>query len=317
MDYIALTLNTILPIIILIITGYLLKKKDIINDSFVTISSKIVFNLALPATLFYGTAKTDMSSTITIETWYFILFFCVILVSMYVISELISKFTITDLKTRGAFVQGSFRCNYVIIGYPILIGLFGDNITFHMALLAIFLVPINNIASTITLTINNPDTTNLNAKKILLNIIKNPLVVGILGGFVFSYFKIGIPVFIGNSLEFVKGLTTPLALMNIGSLFNFNMNFKNNFPLYGAILLKIIIYPIVFISIAIALGFRNEHLGVIFIALSTPAAASSFIMAKAMKSNEKLAADIVVISTSLSAITIFVGAIVLKSMNFF
>jgi len=317
MDYIILTLNTILPVIVLIIIGYLLRKKNIINDSFVTMSSKIVFNLALPATLFYGTAKTDMSSNITKETWSFILLACVILISMYLISELISKFTITDLQTRGAFVQGSFRCNYVIIGYPILIGLFGDNIIFYMALLAIFLVPINNIASTITLTINNPNTPNLSAKKIILNIIKNPLVIGILGGFIFSYFKINIPVFIGNSLEFVKGLTTPLALMNIGSLFNFNMNFKNNFPLLGAILLKIIIYPIIFISITIALGFRNEYLGVIFIALSAPAAASSFIMAKAMESNEKLAADIVVISTSLSAITIFVGAVILKSMNLF
>ena len=200
MDYIILTLNTILPVMILIIIGYLLKKKNIITDSFVTISSKIVFNLALPATLFYGTAKTDMSSKITKETWSFILLFCIILISMYLISELISKFTIKDLRTRGAFVQGSFRCNYVIIGYPILLGLFGDDITFYMALLSVFLVPINNIASTITLTINNPNSTNLSVKKILLKIIKNPLIIGILGGFIFSYYKINIPIFIGSSL---------------------------------------------------------------------------------------------------------------------
>jgi hypothetical protein len=68
-------------------------------------------------------------------------------------------------------------------------------------------------------------------------------------------------------------------------------------------------------AFAVMIGIRGNYLAVIFISVATPTAATSFIMAKVMDSDYNLAANIVVASTSLSSITMFLGIAILKAYN--
>ena len=54
-------------------------------------------------------------------------------------------------------------------------------------------------------------------------------------------------------------------------------------------------------------------LGILFLMSSTPTAAASYIMVKAMKGNETLAANIIVMSTVASLLTVSIGLAILKS----
>ena len=313
MSFFILSVNIMTPIIAMIAIGYFLKRKGIIDDEFVNISSTIVFKMALPATLFYNTANSDLSIHINNNTLSFLCITCGILTVTYFIGVFIASKTNWNKKTKGAFIQGVFRSNYVIIGYPILISLCGEEVIFEMTLLAICIIPIFNTLAVITLTINNPDNKKLNIKNIVYNVFKNPLILSILSGFIITLMGINIPSFINNTLVTIKGLTTPLALINIGSMFCFRININNKKPLFIAVFFKTIFTPVVFTLLAIWIGFRNSTLAIMFIVFATPTAASSFIMAKVMNSNDELASSIVVVSTTLSSLTIFIGIIILKS----
>ena len=62
MNNLLFSTNAVVPIFIMVLFGYLLKRKRIINDSFVAESQKLVFTLALPALIFKDISKTDIRS---------------------------------------------------------------------------------------------------------------------------------------------------------------------------------------------------------------------------------------------------------------
>ena len=62
-----------------------------------------------------------------------------------------------------------------------------------------------------------------------------------------------------------------------------------------------------------ALGFTGTSLGCVFIVFGGPAAVSSYIMAKQMKSDHELASQILLISTLMSLFTMFAGIFILRT----
>jgi len=51
----------------------------------------------------------------------------------------------------GAFIQGGIRSNFIIIGYPVLLNLFGDAAIVNIALITLIFIPLTNILSIIAL----------------------------------------------------------------------------------------------------------------------------------------------------------------------
>jgi len=82
----------------------------------------------------------------------------------------------------------------------------------------------------------------------------------------------------------------------------------------AATALKLVIVPLVTVGIAALLGFRNEALGTIFILFGAPSAVSSYIMARNMKNDSDLAAQILLFTTMLCLFTVFSGVFLLKTL---
>lgn len=316
MDSISLNLSLFLPMIILIGIGYILKRYKIINNTYEEASSKIVFNLALPATLFYNTSKSNITIYKIKELRLFIISITLMIIAMCIISYLLSLIVVTNKKTKGSFIQGAFRSNYIIFGYPILLNLYGDSIVLVMTIMTAILVPLSNIFAVVFLTMNNPKTDELNLKSIITNVFKNPLIASIAIGLTFSYLGIKMPEFINNTIIYIKGLTTPLALINIGSMFMIGVNMRNKISQMICVLLKTAIYPLVFTIAAILLGFRNEELAVILVACASPSPPSAYIMSKIMNSDDIFAANQVVLTTIISGFTIIFGLWILKHLSY-
>lgn len=315
MQYFVLSFNVMMPVILTIGLGYFLKKFNYIDDVFIGKTSSIIFKIALPILLFNKTASSEVNLVLDENLVKFLIYgIGVVLVSFLIINK-ISKYTIQDLKTRGAFIQGAFRSNFVIIGYPILLSLSGDSVVFPMTLLAVFLVPLNNILAVTILTVNNPNNKNINFKDIIKNIATNPLIIGIVLGLFWSLIKLPLPIFIQGTFNLIQGLATPLALIGIGSMFVLENKKKIDLPLFFSVMYKTVLIPLIGTIGAILIGLEGNYLAVIFISIATPTAATSFIMAKVMDSDYNLAANIVVATTAVSSVTMFLGIAILKVYN--
>ena len=309
MQNLILILGLVCPVFLIIALGYFLKRLGTINDNFISLSTKIVFNVSLPALIFTEVSKVSLDEVFDIKMLVFV--YAGIIIS-FIIIWLISIPLLKDGKDRGAFIQGSFRSNYAIIGLALISNIFGSDKLGKASLLLAFIVPLFNILSIIALMVPNRKEKQLNAGKTLLEIIKNPLIIAVILAVPFSYYRWELPEVILTTVDYLAALSLPLALIGIGGFMNFHDIKKASFTAVLSSILKLVLIPLAACIIAYELNFPAGDMGIIFIFFACPTAIVSFIMAEAMGSNGRMAGNIVLMTTLGSIITITAGLFILK-----
>jgi len=311
-DNIIFTGNVVAPVFLLIVLGYFVKRINVINENFVDVTSKFVFNVSLPALVFISIAEIDLSTAIDFNQIIYI--YAATLISFFIIWILSIPF-IKEAKNLSVFVQGAYRSNYAIVGFAIISKLFGDSALGKAAIILAFALPLYNVLAVIILTVPFRKERELNITRTLFEIILNPLIIAVIVGLPFSYFKIEIPSVINLTLEFLAELALPLALVGIGGSLNLQNIKKASGLAFTSSAIKVILIPIILTAGGCYFGYRGIDLGVMFILFACPTAIVSFIMADAMGANSKLAGNIVLISTVASVFTIAIGIVILKELS--
>lgn len=322
-DNLILSLNTVTPVLILTLLGMLLKKIKLLPDSFYSGADKFVFDIALPALIFIQIVDADMSNAG--DFMRLPVFTVVMLICTCTFFSVITHFIVKDPARVGASVQGMFRSNSSILGVVFITNIYAGTAESPAALAGYaitmpFVILMYNVLSVIVLTIFMPtaegeEKKKINIGKILLNTIKNPLIIAVLLGLPFMFFGIKLPTVINTSVNYLANSATALALISLGASFSFS-TLKGNITLATVTsLVKTVIHPIIGVSAAYLLGFRGNELLITFIVFGTPSAVSSYIMAKNMKSDYELAGQILLLSTLFCIFTIFLGVFLMKTVG--
>lgn len=310
MESLYISFSAVFPLFSLMIVGFFLKSIKFFDDKFASQLNNLCFKVFLSTSLFnsiYGSdfkqvfsAKLVLYCVVSVFVLYFTLFF------------LVPVFDKRD-KNRGVIIQGSFRGNILYFGLPLATSIYGaDNIA-QLSIVIAFVVPIYNVLSVLALEKYSSRKTDF--LNVLKSVFKNPLIIATIIALFFTFTGIQLPVFVEDVIGDVAGAATPLALIVLGASFKFSslgINFK---PAIATVLIKTVISPLIFIPIAVMLGFSGIELIAIFLVFGTPTAVSSFTMAQAVKANDELAGQVVVFATLLSVGTIFVWITVLGLFN--
>ncbi len=311
-DNIIFTGNVVAPVFLLVALGYFVKKINVINENFVDVTSKFVFNVSLPALVFINIAEIDLSTAIDLTQIIYI--YAATIISF----SLIWLFTIPfikDAKNQSVFVQGAFRSNFAIVGFAIISKLFGSYALGKAAIVLAFILPLYNVLAVIVLTVPFRKERKLNLKSMLIEIVLNPLIVAVIIGLPFSYFKLTIPSVVNSTAGFLSELALPLALIGIGGSLNLQNIRKASGLAFTSSAIKVILIPFFLTLGSYYFDFRGLDLGIMFILFACPTAIVSFIMAEAMGANSKLAGNIVLISTVASVFTIAAGIVIMKELS--
>ena len=311
-DNIIFTGNVVAPVFLLVALGYFVKRIGVINENFVEVTSRFVYSVSLPALVFINIVEIDLSEAIDFSQIIYI--YSATLVSFFLI-WLISIPFIKDGKNLSVFVQGAYRSNFAIVGFAIVSKLFGNFALGKAALVLAFILPLYNILAVIILTVPLRKERKLNLKNTLYEIMFNPLIIAVVIGLIFSYFKIVIPSFINSTIGFLSELALPLALVGIGGSLNLQNIKKASGLAFTSSAIKVILVPVILTLGAYHFGFRGIDFGIMFVLFASPTAIVSFIMAEAMGANSKLAGNIVLISTVASVFTIAAGIVILKELS--
>jgi len=310
LDNIIFATNIVAPVFLIILLGYFLKRIGVINENFVEITSKFVFNVSLPAFIFMKISTLDLTAALDIGQ---IIFIYTGTLLVYFIVWIIASLYIKDGRDLSVFVQGAYRSNYAIVGLAIIANLFGNEGLGKASLILAFLLPLYNVLAVIILTVPMRKTKKLNLRNTVQEIILNPLIIAVIVALPFSYFKLELPSMLFTTGNFLADVALPLALIGIGGSLNIENIKRASTLAFSSSMLKLIVVPVVLTFFAYLFGYRDMDLGIMFILFACPTAIVSFIMAEAMGCNSKLAGNIVVISTIGSVITISAAIIFLKS----
>ena len=211
------SITSIIPIIAIIVLGYILQVRGWFGDSFGSNLSRLIMNVALPASIFVSVMKyLTLDKLISLSGGLFYTFVAFKL--GYIVAYIAVRFFKVRPGRRGTMINTFVNANTIFIGLPLNVALFGNQ-----ALPYFLIYYITNTISTWTLGVyvmtsdsksgQSKKKTKFDWKKLL----PAPL-VGFLVALLFLILRISIPDFATNTLTYVGNIVTPLSLIYIGSL---------------------------------------------------------------------------------------------------
>lgn len=328
MDALFFSLNAVLPIIIMVLVGYVLKKIGLVDTDFAKKLNKIVFRVFLPVMLFLNVYKID---DISVFDFRYILYAASAALLIFFVSVPIVMLYTPRQDRRGVLLQSVFRSNYALIGIPLAGSLFGEAGEIVASLMSVVTIPIFNILAVVSLTVFNKEDNKPSVKKVLLGIVKNPLIQAILLGLLVLCVR---ALLVTWSVEFrlsdiqpiykvlgnLSGLATPLALISLGAQFEFSAIKELKREIIFGVAARTVVVPLIGLSVAyLAFGnvFNGAHFAAFVALFATPLAVSTVPMTQEMNGDSSLAGQIVIWSTIVSGFTIFLTAYILKLLNVF
>lgn len=314
MNNIILAFSVVFPLMVMMFVGYELHKFKITDTPSLNVMNKLVFRVFLPILLFLNIYSLEPEKVLNHNNANLLFLASLSIIGCTVITHLVFSRLVKDKRKCSVMIQGIFRSNLVLFGIPIAVSIYGENGIGVVSLLAAFIVPLVNILAVIILESYRGGKVNLS--RLLLSILKNPLIIAALLAFLLLFLQIKIPDIILSPLVSMSKVATPLAFIVLGGTFQFSRLSINIKYLIVVVLGKLVLLPGIVFTIAVVLGFRNEALVALIGAVASPTAVSSFTMALEMDADGELAGQIVIITSILSILTIFLWVLLLKTLQF-
>lgn len=313
LDNFLFSLNATLPIFLIIVAGYIFKKLGFFSDNFIKDTDRFCFKVTLPIMLLLDVAKTDMSVSFS---WKFVLFCFFGTVLMFTV---IYAFTVIFMKDRdqiGAFAMSSARGSAAVLGVAFANNIFSDASMTAMMIMAS--VPMYNVFSVIFLTLgakHRDRTKSIKAQTIdvLKGVITNPLILSVFAGMALAISGLKIPTVPYKVFSALGQTASPMALLVVGASFDIKKAFAKIKPTVVATFIKLILLPLIFMPVAISMGFNGQQLIAILTMAGSPTTVACYIMAKNMDNDDVLTSSIVMLTTLLSAVTLTAWVYILRT----
>ena len=301
------SITSIIPIIAIIVLGYILQVKGWFGDAFGPNLSRLIMNVALPASIFVSVMKyLTLDKLISLSGGLLYTFMA------FILGYIVAYIAVVVFKVRpgrrGTMINTFVNANTIFIGLPLNVALFGDQ-----ALPYFLIYYITNTISTWTLGVylmtsdsksgQSKETSKFDWKKLL----PAPL-VGFLVALLFLILRISIPDFATNTLTYVGNIVTPLSLIYIGivlakaGLKTITFDKDTIVTLVG----RFILAPLIMLLVLkfFAPNMETVEFKTFMIQSATPALAVLPILANQGKGDVEFSTNVVTLSTVLFIVVI-------------
>ncbi|MHC4777935.1 MAG: AEC family transporter [Planctomycetota bacterium] len=302
-------IDALAPIVLLISLGAALRHLGLVKETFFKDINPLIFWVALPCLLFLKTASASVQFGESMRITALLLAGTTVALGAGFAA---AKALRLPRASMGAFVQGSYRGNYVYVGLPVILYGLADVVCpdsgGYEALVFVAiapLVPLNNVSAVIVLLSGRGERKGeKGALRLLAGVISNPIVLSIGAGMLWSRFGPPLPQIVLRGLGLLGQIALPLALISTGASLSLSAVRGMLVPAISASLIKVALAPAAGWFLAFLAGYSGPGMKVGVLLLACPTAVISFVMAEQLKADHKIAGSIVVLSTAMSLISL-------------
>ena len=328
MESFIFAINAVMPLILMVALGYILKRVGMIKPDFAKVANKLVFRLFLPSTLFLNVYKIGSAADIDIA---YVIYALAAVLAVFLIMAPLTGLITKDARRRGVILQASFRSNFALVGIALASALFGESGVAAAALLSAIIIPTYNVLAVVALSLFSSGKEKPNFKKMAMALIKNPLIISTLLGLfcvlvrgplsdVGVTFRLSDVKIVYKVLEYLSQMSTPLALIVLGVQFEFSQVGQMKREIISATAIRSFIVPAFALGIAyIFFGdkFAPEQFAALVAMFATPVAVSTVPMVQEMGGDTELAGQLVVWATLLSTVTLVGASFFFRAVGIF
>ena len=303
-------LQVVLPMAITMGVGSLVRTAGVVKREDMGPLNKLIFKVLMPCLLFKNIYHIDFSSNSYPKELAFII---AAMLVVFAFAVVVPRRLIKDPKQAASVGQAVFRCNYVLFGVAVTESIYGAGNAGLTALIGSLVVPGTSALSVVLLEMARNQKASV--KQLARSVLSNPLVISAILALSIRFLNIRVPEVIISVVESLAGTATAISFISLGVSLNISELRQNRYPMLVGVSLRMLLLPLLFLPVVIALGFRRESLCALMIFFSSPTAISSYPMAAAMDADGPLAGQLVCITTLVSVVTMFILVFLLKSLG--
>ena len=320
MENLIFSLNATAPVFLMMLLGMLFRRLGWIDEAFASRMNRFVFLVPLPVLVFHDLASAEIG-----DVWNFrFVAFCFLATAASIAICALLSCLLKEKPRRGEFIQASYRSSAALLGIALTTNIYGD--AGLVPLMIIGSVPLYNVMAVVVLSLTAPDEKKASGqaaisrkaelwKRTLKGIVTTPIILGILLGLLWSMLRLPLPPILGKTVTNLGDLAAPLGLMAMGATFRLDKAVGQAKPAIAASFIKLVGFCVLFLPLAVRLGFREEELVAILIMLGSATTVSCYVMAKSMGHEGVLTSSAVMLTTLFSAFTITGWLFLLKSFG--
>ena len=312
MENLIFSLNATVPVFLMMLLGMLFRKLGWIDEAFASKMNQFVFLVPLPVLVFHDLAAADIGD---VWNFRFVAFCFLVTAASIAICAVLSCF-LKEKAQRGEFIQASYRSSAALLGIALTTNIYGN--AGLVPLMIIGSVPLYNVMAVVVLSLTSPakDAPRKGLwKSTLKGIVTNPIILGIAAGLLWSVLRLPFPPILEKTVSSLGDLAAPLGLIAMGATFRLDKAVGQAKPAIAASVIKLVGFCVLFLPLAVRMGFREEELVAILIMLGSATTVSCYVMAKNMGHEGTLTSSAVMLTTLFSAFTITGWLFLLKSLG--
>jgi hypothetical protein len=233
------------------------------------------------------------------------------MVGCIVVSYIVATLMKLPAVSAASFVQGAFRGNLAYIGLPIVLYCnsypggkgYGDVAVIAVLVLGM-MVPVYNIAAVTVLLAGRQKLDSSAWKRVVIETVRNPLVISSMLGIVYSVTIGSLPSFADRTFSALAQMALPMALLSIGASLAGPLHLGRALAAMVSSLIKVAVAPLVGMLVLMLLDVSLAERLVAMVFLACPTAVSSHVYSQQLKADERLSASIVLLSTLFSIVSL-------------
>lgn len=311
----AIAMN-VLPIFVLILIGWLIVKTDILKDNVGDAMGEFVFKIAVPVLLFRTLAEADFHGASPFRLW--IAYFSGVAITWTAGHLIATRFFGRDQRIGVLAGVSSAFANNVFIGLPLVGRTIGDDGIVALSILLAVHLPVMMVIGTIMMEnaeykVNGGERRSLWAviTQIGTNLIRNPLVIGLLCGSAVHVSGIVMPAMAQSVVDQIAGIAGPAALISLGMALK-KYGVTGNVGLSSVMsVLKLALLPACVWAASYLLGLSPEWTKALVLTSSVPTGVNAWLIANRFGVGHSLAASTISITTALGVLSVSVWALLL------
>lgn len=289
---------TIINLFCLIFIGFLLRKFKIVDETSMTGLNKLIFNVLFPLKIMMSFYKVDFGQNLSVK--YFV-YLNVMFVFHIFLTYFLAKITNKDKSYVVLEANAMSRGNFIIMSFPILSVLFGDEgIVMAGAITGISQFFYNFYTVSLYEGLVGE---NNSKKKLFINVVKTPLMIGLFVGIFLYVTKVNL-FFLETPLRSLGDIAGTLALVTMGYGLNFRIDFKEIKSIMKVSIVKLLVLPLTGLFIGKIFSLSEIQKVVALILFGAPTAVNTYVFAKRYRQDDSLAGYYVVSTTILYLFTL-------------
>ncbi len=324
MDNFLYALRAIMPILLIIALGALVRRLGSWDTAFYKRLNSLCFHLFLPINLFCNVYAV---SNLSEMNWRLIGVLVLGILASLALGCVAARLLVPQREQKGVIIQASFRANHAILGLPLAEALGGTAALGFASLTTAVAVPIFNVLAVLVLSYYG-DGARPSGRALAKRVAKNPLIVAtvlaIICVLVRNLMGMEVPLLqkvpsVYTALLNLSKIASPVMLFVLGACLDFKAVGALLPRVSLGVVLRLVVSPVMVLG---AMLLLREPLQLTVVEMpamvavcASPVAVSSAVMTQEIGGDDQLASQLVVWTSVLSMVTIFFIVCILRALG--